>query len=66
MVDLSFNIMEMLATKRVKVNVPAFMNQTGQFEENEVLDTRRIATLRIHLERAMDRIKSTTLQTVCL
>ncbi len=56
--DCGFNIQEMLASKGVKVNVPPFMNPTGQFEENELLDTRWIATLRIHIERAMERIKN--------
>ena len=58
MADRGFNIQEMLASKGVKVNVPPFMNPTGQFEENELLETRRIATLRIHVERAMGRIKN--------
>ena len=58
MADRGFNIQEMLASKGVKVNVPPFMNPTGQFEENELLETRRIATLRIHVERAMERIKN--------
>ena len=56
MADRGFNIQEMLASKGVKVNVPPFMNPTGQFEENELLETSRIATLRI--ERAMERTKN--------
>lgn len=58
MADRGFNIGDMLVTKGVRVNVPPFMNQTGQFEESELLETRRIATLRIHVERAMERIKN--------
>lgn len=58
MADRGFNIQEMLASKGVRVNVPPFMNQTGQFDEHELLETRRIATLRIHVERAMERIKN--------
>ena len=34
------------------------MNQSGQFTEREMLATRRIATLRIHVERAIQRIKN--------
>jgi len=45
MVDRGFNIQEMLACKGVKVNVPAFMNESGQFNESELLETRRIASL---------------------
>lgn len=54
MAGRGFIIMEMLAIKGVKVNVPPFMNQTGQFEYSELLETRRIETLRIHVERAME------------
>ena len=58
MADRGFNIQEMLAFKGVKVNVPSFMNESGQFNESELLETRRIASLRIHVERAMERIKN--------
>jgi len=54
MADRGFNIQEMLASKGDKVNVPPFMNQSGQFTEQEMLATRRIATLRIHVERAIE------------
>ena len=37
MADLGFNIQEMLASNGVKVNVPPFMNQSGQFNEQEML-----------------------------
>lgn len=47
----------MLAGKGVKVNVPPFMNESGQFNEKEMLAT-RIATLRIHVEQAIERIKN--------
>ena len=46
MADRGFNIQEMLAFKGVKVNVPPFMNESGQFNESELLETRRIASLR--------------------
>ena len=39
-------------------NVPPFMNESGQFSKSELLETRRIAFLRIHVERAMERIKN--------
>jgi len=58
MADRGFNIKEMLASKGVKVNIPPFMNESGQFNESELLETRRIASLRIHVERAMERIKN--------
>ena len=56
MADRGFNIQEMLACKGV--NVPPFMNESGQFNERELLETRRIASLRIHVERAMERMKN--------
>ena len=58
MADRGFNIQELLAEKGVKVNVPPFMNESGQFTEQEMVSTRRIATLRIHVERAIERIKN--------
>ena len=58
MADRGFNIQEMLAIKGVKVNLPPFMNESGQFSESELLETRRKASLRIHVERAMERIKN--------
>ena len=58
MADRGFNIQEMLVSKGVRVNVPPFMNQSGQFSEQEMLATRRIASLRIHVERAIERIKN--------
>lgn len=58
MADRRFNIQDMLASKGVRVNVPPFMNQSGQFTEQEMLVTRRIATLRIHVKRAIERIKN--------
>jgi len=50
----------MLACKGVKGNVPPFMNECGQINESELLETRRIASLRIHVERAMERKKTAT------
>lgn len=58
MADRGFNIQEILAFKGVEVNVPPFMNESGQFNESELLETRRIASPRIHVERAMERIKN--------
>ena len=58
MADQGLNVPEMLASKGVKVNIPPFMNQSGQFTEQEMLATCRIATLGIHVERAIERIKN--------
>lgn len=37
MADRGCNIQEMLASKGVSVNVPPFMNESGQFEETNFL-----------------------------
>ena len=37
MADRGFNIQEMLASKGVSVNVPPFMNESGQFEERQLV-----------------------------
>ena len=58
MADRGFNIQEMLACKGVEVNIPPFMYESGQFNVRELLETRRIASLRIHVEGAMERIKN--------
>lgn len=47
--DCGFNTQEVVASKGVKVNVPPFMNPSGQFTEKEMLRIRRIATHRIHV-----------------
>ena len=40
------------------VNIPLFLGGRPQFDEDELVATRRIATLRIHVEGAMERIKN--------
>lgn len=60
MADRGFNIQEIaeVVSKGVKVNVPPFMNEYGQFTESELLRTKRITTLRINVERAIERVKN--------
>ena len=58
MADRGFNIGGDLAHKGVPVNLPPFMDPSGQFDEADMLKTRRIASLRIHVERAIERIKN--------
>ena len=41
MADRGFNIQDMLARKGVNVKIPPFMNETGEFEERELFETRR-------------------------
>ena len=42
----------------VKLNIPPLLNGRQQLDENEVVETRRIASLRVHVERAIERIKN--------
>ena len=42
----------------VALNIPPFLGGRDQLEPDEVLATRRIATLSIHVERAIERIKN--------
>ena len=42
----------------VSLDIPPFLKRKTQFEAQELVETRRIASLRIHVERAMERIKN--------
>ena len=57
MADRGFTIADLLDTKGVALNIPP-MKTSNQFTERELTTTRRIATLRIHIERAIGRIKN--------
>jgi len=57
MADRGFLIDDILPPG-VQLNVPPLLNETGQLSVNERTTTRRIASLRIHVERAMERIKN--------
>eukprot|EP00118_Oscarella_pearsei_P023007 m.270807 g.270807 ORF g.270807 m.270807 type:complete len:160 (+) comp40544_c2_seq26:1429-1908(+) len=54
--DCGFLIDDLLAP--LGVNIPSFLGQRQQQEKEEVLETQRIAAERIHIERAIDRVKS--------
>ena len=58
MADRGFNIQDDLIPLGVRVNIPPFLRGKEQLEPNELVETRRIASLRIHVERAMERIKN--------
>ena len=53
MADRGFTIEDILPTG-VTLNVPPKLNETGQLTENEHSTTRRIASIRIHVERAIE------------
>ena len=58
MADKGFDIEEDLIPLGVKLNIPPFLRGKAQFDPHELVQTRRIASLRIHVERAMERIKN--------
>ena len=58
MADRGFAIEEDLVLIGARLNIPPFLRGKSQLTENELVVTRRIASLRIHVERAMERIKN--------
>ena len=57
MADKGFDIDDLLKSKGVKLNIPPFLKSKTQFSKEEVQETKTIAKLRIHVERAIRRIK---------
>ena len=58
MADRGFTIAEDLCARRVKLNIPSFMKGRSQLSMKETIESRRIASVRIHVERAIARMKS--------
>ena len=52
MADRRFNIQDDLTPLGVRVNIPPFLRGKEQLEPDKLVETRRIASLRIHVERA--------------
>jgi len=57
MADRGFNIDELLPSG-VSLNVPPQLNESGQLTVGERTSTRRIASVQVHVERAIERIKN--------
>ncbi|XP_078679317.1 uncharacterized protein LOC144914967 [Branchiostoma floridae x Branchiostoma belcheri] len=57
MADKGFLIQDMLETKQASLVIPPFLGKKGKFSAAEVSKTHEIARLRIHVERAIRRIK---------
>ncbi|XP_041374403.1 uncharacterized protein LOC121387372 [Gigantopelta aegis] len=71
MADRGFTIEKLLFSRQIKLNIPAFTKGKDQLTGEEVTATRRIARVRIHVERAARRLKvfkilSTTVPVSCL
>ena len=57
MADKGFDIGDMLRDKGIGLNLPPFVHCSGQFSAQQVQETKQIAKLGIHIERAIQRIK---------
>ena len=57
MADKGFDIGELLKSRKLKLNHPPYLRDKRPFSPDEVVETPRIASLRIHVERAIERIK---------
>ena len=55
MADKGFDIQDLLTPLGVRLNIPPFLKSASQFS-GDVLRTRKIAKLRIHVERSYQRI----------
>ena len=57
MADKGFDIQDLLAPIGVKLNIPPFLSSSSQFSCEDILRMKKIAKLRIHVVRAIGRIK---------
>ena len=57
MADRGFTIRDLLDERRVSLNIPAFTYKRNQLTNEEMTRTRRVANVRIHVERAIQRLK---------
>ena len=57
MADKGFDIEDLLRGRGTCLNLPPFLQDRRQFSETVVLNTKTIAKLQIHVERAIRRIK---------
>ena len=57
MADRGFDIRHLLLPQGVQLHIPAFSGGRAQFDRYEVVDARRLSSLRVHVERAIGRAK---------
>ena len=58
MADRGFTIKDMLKQLKIELNLPPFMEGRKQLPAEEVQEGQNIASLRIHVERAIGRLKN--------
>ena len=61
MADRGFTIRDMLKELNIELNLQPFMEGRRQSPLEEVQEGRKIASLRIHVERAIGRLKNFTI-----
>ena len=57
MADKGFTIQDLLIPYGVHLNVPPFLQSKTQMAVSDVFTTKKIARLRVHVERAIGRVK---------
>ena len=57
MADKGFTIEDLLSPLNCSLNIPPFLSEKVQFSKEDVERTQKIAKLRIHVERAIRRVK---------
>ena len=57
MADKGFDISDDLAKLKLKLNIPPFLKDKVRFEEGDVVKTQTIAQHRIHVERAIGKVR---------
>jgi hypothetical protein len=57
MADKGFTIKKLLEKNNVTLNIPPFLENKGRFTLTEVEETEMIASVRIHVERVIRRVK---------
>ena len=57
MADKGFTIQDLLPLG-VSLNIPPFLGSYAQMPANDVVRTQEVASLRIHVERAINKIKN--------
>ena len=61
MADKAFTIQKYCEARKASLNIPPFLSQNKQFTPSEVAETQEIASLCIHVERAIQRAKNNNL-----
>ena len=56
MTHCGFEIQDLLAPRKVYLNIPPFMRSKDQLNPDEEDETREIASVRIHVERAIEKV----------